>query len=172
MSNSSPDKIIIGVDPGTTVTGYGILKKQGNLIIALDYGCIRPPAKLKLSDRYLIIYESLLQLIEKHQPDALVVESQFVKLNAQTAIKLGMAKGTAILAAKSRGVAVFEYSPRKAKQAVVGNGAATKNQVQWMMQKLLNLAVLPEPQDASDALALALCHINASNVLYRPPQEI
>ncbi|MBA3957315.1 MAG: crossover junction endodeoxyribonuclease RuvC [Parachlamydiaceae bacterium] len=154
-------EIIIGIDPGTTVTGYGIITIKGSSYQALDYGCIRPPAKMALSDRYLIIFESLEQILEKYKPEALSVETQFVKHNVQSAIKLGMARGIAILAAKRRGMSVFEYTPQRAKRSVVGNGRASKQQVQAMTQRLLNLASPPTPEDAADALALAICHAQA-----------
>lgn len=155
-------KIIIGIDPGTIVTGYGIIKIIDSNIQVLDYGCIRPPPQLKLSDRYLIIYESLCELIERHCPEVLVVEAQFVQKNPKSALKLGMACGIAILAAKKKKIPVFEVAPLKAKQAVVGNGKASKQQVQKMVQWRLNLPQPPSPPDAADALALALCHAQSS----------
>lgn len=163
MQNSSINPtIIIGIDPGTTITGYGIIKIVGSGYQAIDYGCIRPPASLKLSDRYLVIFEGLEELLERHQPQALAVETQFVQRNVQTAIKLGMARGIAIIAAKRKGIPVFEYTPMRAKRAVVGNGRASKEQVQSMVQRLLKLSAPPTPADASDALSLAICHAQAS----------
>lgn len=153
--------IIIGIDPGTQVTGYGIIKVIGNTYQAIDYGCIRPPKHYKLTDRYLVIFEALGEIIDKYSPQALVVETQYVKKNIQSAIKLGMARGISIVAAKKRGVPIFEYSPTKAKKAVVGKGNASKNQVQKMVQFLLRLAEVPKPEDASDALALAICHAHS-----------
>ena len=110
-----------------------------------------------MAERYKIIFEGLEALIEKHQPDAIAVESQFVMKNVQSAIKLGMAKGMAYLAAARRSIPVYEFAPKKAKLAVVGTGSATKFQVQKMIQSLLRLPQLPEPEDAADALALAIC---------------
>lgn len=150
--------IIIGIDPGTVVTGYGIILVEGSSYQALDYGCIRPPAKLDLFDRYLILFESLDALLLQHGPAVLVVETQYVRHNVQSAIKLGMARGMAILAARRKGIPVFEYAPTQAKRAVVGNGRASKYQVQGMVQALLHLPEPPQPEDAADALALALCH--------------
>lgn len=152
------DEIIIGIDPGTVVTGYGIIKIIGGSFCVIDYGCIRPPPKLDLADRYLILFEGLSELIDKHKPNVLSIETQYVKHNVQSAIKIGMARGICIVAAKKQGLAVFEYSPSKAKRAVVGSGKASKYQVQGMIQRLLKLSELPEPEDAADALALALCH--------------
>jgi len=151
-------KVFLGVDPGTRITGYGLIEVTNNGYQAIDFGCIKPPAHYKLSDRYLIIYESVVQLIEKYAPDALSVETQYVKNNVQSAIKLGMARGVIIVAAKKGGVPVYEYSPTQAKKSVVGNGSASKKQVQGMIQLLLRLSSLPDSEDAADALALAICH--------------
>lgn len=150
--------IILGIDPGTRITGYGIIQFSGQDYKALDYGCIKPPATMKLTDRYHTIFNGIEEIIASHRPQALVVETQFVQKNVQSAIKLGMARGMAILAAKRCGIPVFEYPPTKAKLAVVGTGKASKGQVQSMVQLLLKLPVLPTPEDAADALALAICH--------------
>lgn len=152
------ESIILGIDPGTRITGYGVIKTHANHHIAMDYGCIRPPVKEDLHKRYLTIFRGVLSLIKKHQPVAVAVESQFVNKNAQSALKLGMAKGAVIIAAASLDIPVFEYAPKKAKLAVVGNGRASKEQVQRMVQVILNLPKLPTPEDAADGLALAICH--------------
>lgn len=146
--------IILGIDPGTIVTGYGLIDKQGR---PLDFGCIRPPPSLALPMRYKIIFEGIEALIERHRPTAIAVESQFVLKNPQSTIKLGMAKGMVYLAAARANIPLYEYAPKKAKLAVVGRGGATKLQVQKMIQALLRLPQLPEPEDAADALALAIC---------------
>lgn len=159
--NSKP--IILGVDPGTVVSGYGVIQVEERDYKPLDFGCIRPPANYKLSDRYLIIFESLEQLIAKFQPTALAVETQFVHKNVQSAIKLGMARGVVMIAAKKQGIPVFEYAPKQAKKAVVGNGKASKDQVQGMVKVLLKLSYLPQPFDAADALALAICHAQTAS---------
>lgn len=150
--------IILGVDPGTRVTGYGIIKIDNQTCIPLDYGCIRPPPNLKLTDRYLIIFDSIAELIEKYCPSCLVVETQYVNKNVQSALKLGMARGIIMIAAKKKGMPVFEYAPSVAKRSVVGNCRASKFQVQGMVQRLLSLPLPPEPEDAADALSLAICH--------------
>lgn len=151
---------ILGIDPGTRITGYGLIRVAPPFLEPLDFGCIRPPPKLPLAERYLILFEALEALLDRFQPEAVAVESQFVLKNAQSAIKLGMAKGMVILAAAKRKIPVHEYPPKKAKKAVVGNGAASKFQVQRMIANLLRLPNLPEPEDAADALALAICHAN------------
>jgi crossover junction endodeoxyribonuclease RuvC len=150
-------KIILGIDPGTRITGYGVIEDD---LATLDFGCIRPPVKLKIHERYLVIFKAIDHLLEKYRPAAVAIESQFVHKNIQSAMKLGMAKAAAMLAAALRGIEVVEYAPRKAKQAVVGYGGASKQQVQKMVQTLLKLPTLPEPEDAADALALAICHVH------------
>lgn len=154
---------ILGIDPGTTVTGFAVIETTHQFDL-LDFGCIRPPAKYKLSDRYLIIHDATLELLEKYSPKAVSIETQFVSRNPQSAIKLGMARGVIVLAARKMKVAVFEYAPKKAKLAVTGNGNASKYQIQQMMKQLFNLKEIPQPEDAADALALALCHANASKM--------
>lgn len=156
------EHVIIGIDPGTRITGYGIIAIKGNTYRLIDFGCIRPPTNLKLTDRYHIIFEGIESLLEKHKTGALVVETQFVQKNVQSAMKLGMARGVIIVAAKRKGIPVFEYSPTQAKKAVVGNGRAGKLQVQNMVARLLALSSLPEPEDAADALALAICHAHTT----------
>jgi crossover junction endodeoxyribonuclease RuvC len=155
----SKNKIILGIDPGTHLTGYGIIaidnKKQ---FTAVDYGCIRPPANQPLTLRYTIIFRSIESLLEKYAPEAVAVETQYIHRNPQSGLKLGMARGVAVLAAALREIPVFEYAPARAKRAVVGKGNASKGQIQAMVQRLLCLPNLPYPEDAADALALAICH--------------
>jgi len=153
--------IILGIDPGTRITGYGIIRLIDNIEV-LDFGCIRPPPHLPLAERYFIIFEAIEQLIQKFSPTSVAVESQFMQKNVQSAIKLGMAKGVVFLAAAKSKISVFEYAPKKAKMAVVGNGNASKEQVQKMLQIILHLPEVPSPEDAADALALAICHANAN----------
>lgn len=155
---------ILGVDPGSIVTGFGVVQ-SGARLTALDFGCIRPPAKLELPERYLIIYNGIEHLINKYRPSAVAVETQFVYKNVQSAIKLGMARGMILLAAAKYKVPIFEYTPKKAKLAVVGTGSASKEQVQKMVQSILTLPVPPCPEDAADALALAICHCNSKKFL-------
>lgn len=156
------EMLILGIDPGTKVTGYGLIKVKFNQFEAVDYGCIRPPQNADPSEKYLIIFNSIEKLLETYAPHAVAVETQFMYKNAQSSMKLGMARGMAILAAARGKISLYEYAPRKAKLAVVGNGAASKEQVQKMVQLLLNLPHPPHPEDAADALALAICH--AQNV--------
>ncbi len=152
--------IILGVDPGTRITGYGLIKTGGSSLEPIDFGCIRPPVDLETPQRYLALFNGLEKILDQYQPQAVAVETQFVYKNVQSAMKLGMARGVVLLASARRGIPIFEYAPKKAKLAVVGNGGASKEQVQKMVQFLLKLPILPEPEDAADALALAICHAN------------
>lgn len=153
---------VLGIDPGTNVTGYGVVLLNGTEMQALDYGCVRPPRQSSSSGKRKIIFESVNHLLDEFAPDALAVESPFVRDNVHTALALGMVHGIAILAASLRDIAVFAYPPSRAKQAVTGRGGASKQQVQGMVKRLLNLSEIPEPHDASDALALAICHIQSA----------
>jgi len=157
------NQIILGIDPGTKVTGYGLLQIFDNNYSAIDYGCIRPPSKYALTKRYFIIFEGIEKIIEKYKPHAIAVETQFVKKNPQSAIKLGMARGSVIIAAEKNNIPIYEYAPKAAKLAIVGNGNASKEQVQKMLKMLLNLAKDPTPEDAADALAIAMCHAHKTN---------
>lgn len=165
MANKQP---ILGIDPGTRITGYGVIDSDQQ---PLDFGCIRPPAKWPLADRYKILFEGVEALIERYQPVAIAVESQYVLKNAQSAIKLGMAKGMVYLAAARKSIPIYEFAPKQAKLAVVGHGGASKFQVQKMIQALLRLPNPPEPEDAADALALAICcahHMRTKNLCTSP----
>lgn len=155
---------IIGIDPGTRITGYGIIEVTGSGLILIDFGCIRPPASLPIHERYRIIHEGVAELMLRHEPQALSVETQYFPRespNVNSLIKLGMARGVIVLAAAQRQMSIHEYAPARVKQAVVGNGRASKEQVQGMIQRLLSLESLPQPADAADALALAICHAHS-----------
>ncbi|MCH9633624.1 MAG: Crossover junction endodeoxyribonuclease RuvC [Chlamydiae bacterium] len=154
--------IILGVDPGTRATGFAVIQHENNRSIALDFGTIKPSPKDPLEKKYYFIFTSLDQLIIKYQPKFVSVETQFVHKNVQSAIKLGMARGACLIAAAKNNISVHEYAPCLVKKAVVGKGHATKLQVQKMVQILLNLDKQKKlDEDASDALALAICHAHA-----------
>jgi crossover junction endodeoxyribonuclease RuvC len=155
-------KKIIGVDPGTRVTGWGIILFQNNRYTLVDCGTIHPKQSANLEEKYLHIFDELTSVIEIHSPEALSVETQFVDKNVQSAIKLGMARGMAYLAAAKKKIPVFEYAPTKAKQAVTGKGNASKQAVQQMVKILLGLKELNVLEDATDALALAIAHAHFS----------
>lgn len=150
--------IILGIDPGTVITGWGVIHYSEGKIEPLDFGCIRPSRTMLLSDRYETIYDGIVQIIAKYQPETVVTEQQFVGKNVQSAIKLGMARGMALIAAKKSKCAYFEYAPTEIKLSVTGRGHASKQQVQGMIKQLLGLDQIPEPEDAADALACAICH--------------
>jgi crossover junction endodeoxyribonuclease RuvC len=152
---------ILGVDPGSRVTGYGIVEADRGEMRAVDYGVIRPEAEAPASERYRVIHDGLRTLIGRHRPDVMAVESLFFCRSASSAIKLAQVRGVVLLAAAEAGLEVFEYAPRRIKQAVVGHGAASKVQVQQMIKALLGLAEAPRPADAADALAVAICHAQA-----------
>jgi crossover junction endodeoxyribonuclease RuvC len=154
----SQEPTILGIDPGSRITGYGLIKIDGSRSDAIDFGSIRLPDKAPFPEKMLILFQAIEKLIEIYRPQAIAVETQFFHKNAQSAMKLGMARGLVILAAAKNKISLYEYAPKKAKLAVVGNGNASKEQVQKMIQRLLRLPALPEPEDAADALALALCH--------------
>jgi crossover junction endodeoxyribonuclease RuvC len=166
QTETEDKKIIIGIDPGTRITGYGVIEVTKKYIKALDYGCIRPPVNAKLSDRYYIIFESLSELLSQYEPSEMAIETQFVYKNAQSALKLGIAQGVAIIQAKKNNMKVFGYSPREVKCAICGTGKAGKAQLQGAITRSLQLAAPPQPEDAADALAIAICHAEKSqNVL-------
>lgn len=153
--------IILGIDPGFAITGYGIVEYIGNKYSVIDYGAITTPAGKPLSERLLTLYNSLEEIIEKYKPDAISVEELFINKNIKTALSVGHGRGVVILAAAKSGRKVFEYTPLQVKQSVVGYGRADKNQVQQMVKIILNLPKIPKPDDVSDALAIAICHGNS-----------
>lgn len=151
---------ILGVDPGTLITGFGVLEKRKNEYIALDYGCIKLSSQEQFPKRLQRIYNEICRVINLYQPDEFAIEDLFYAENVKVALKMGHARGVAILAAVNHQIPTSEYSPREVKQSVVGNGGASKVQVQRMIQQLLKLEQIPEPFDAADALAVALCHLH------------
>lgn len=153
--------IILGIDPGTAIVGYGVVKKEGQKFTPLDYGCIFTPAKTPLHDRLGLIYDELSEIVSKYQPDHMAVEELFFTNNAKTALAVGQARGVILLAGKKAGLSVFEYTPLEVKMALTGYGRADKNQIQQMVKALLSLKEIPKPDDAADALAVAMCHANS-----------
>ncbi|RMF67785.1 MAG: crossover junction endodeoxyribonuclease RuvC [Calditrichaeota bacterium] len=151
---------ILGVDPGTVVTGFGVLEKSSGGYCAIEIGCLKLSSRESFPRRLKKIYDELCRVIIETHPDEFAIETLFYAENAKVAIKMGHARGVAMLAAANHNLPTSEYSPREVKQAVVGNGAASKVQVQRMIQQILGLDAPPEPLDASDALAVALCHMH------------
>lgn len=158
--------IAVGIDPGTATTGYGFVEEdsQGGLT-AVAYGVIQTPAGLPLELRLTQLYDELNQLLLLHRPQIAAVEKLFFARNVTNAIAVGHARGVALLALARAGMAVGEYTPMEVKQAVVGYGGAEKNQVQQMVKAILQLNELPKPDDAADALAVAICHLSSHRLL-------
>jgi crossover junction endodeoxyribonuclease RuvC len=155
--------IVLGIDPGYAITGYGVVDYQSNHFRCLDYGTISTKSGLAFEKRLLKIAEGLEQLIHTWHPDAVAVEELFFSRNTTTVIGTAQARGVAILSGARADLPIYEYTPMQVKQAVVGYGKAEKLQVQQMVRILLNLETLPKPDDAADALAIAICHAHSGN---------
>jgi crossover junction endodeoxyribonuclease RuvC len=151
---------ILGIDPGINSTGYGVLETDGALHTAVCYGAIKTQLRLPFHERLLKIYQDLTGILEHEEAQVMAIEEVFYSANIQSALKLGHARGIALLVAAQKGLTVFEYSPLEIKNAIVGYGRAEKTQVQAMVQFLLRLPEVPSPNDAADALAVAICHAN------------
>lgn len=155
--------LVLGIDPGTAITGYGLVEALGNKLKVVDYGCVRTPANSPLEYRLQTIYAALVNLICQYNPAHLAIEELFFNKNVRTALSVGHARGVIILAAANAGLEVFEYTPLQVKQAVVGYGRADKAQIQFMVRTLLCLSETPKPDDVADALAIAICHTHFFN---------
>ena len=154
---------VLGVDPGSETTGYGVIDSDGQRHELIEYAGIRAPARFSFAERLLIITQKLEEVIERLRPTACAVEETFYAVNVKSALKLGHVRGVVLVAAARAGVPVFEYSPLEIKSSLVGYGRAEKHQVQEMVRLILKLKEPPEPLDASDALAVAICHIHTSS---------
>jgi crossover junction endodeoxyribonuclease RuvC len=152
------ERIILGIDPGTTIMGYGMISVTGNKISMLALGVLKLNKYDDHALRLKVIFERVIGLIEQYHPDEMAIEAPFFGKNVQSMLKLGRAQGVAIAAALSRSIPIFEYSPRKIKQSITGKGAASKEQVASMLTHLLDLSETPETMDATDGLAAAVCH--------------
>jgi crossover junction endodeoxyribonuclease RuvC len=152
--------IILGIDPGTAAMGYGVIERSGGRLRAIDHGCLVTSPDLPMPERLLAIHGFLDDLLSLHQPSIVAVERLFFSRNAQTAIAVGQARGVVLLAAAQHGRTVREATPNEVKSAIAGYGAADKEQVQRMVQLVLGMAELPRPDDAADALAIAVCIAN------------
>ncbi len=154
--------IIVGVDPGIAILGYGVIEYNGNHFKTLDYGAITTDSKVKMPNRLETIYDSLHSKLKEFKPDAVAIEELFFNKNTKTALTVGHARGVAILAAAHLGMNIYEYTPLQVKQGVTGYGRADKQQVQVMTKTILNLNAVPKPDDVADALAVAICHAHSS----------
>jgi crossover junction endodeoxyribonuclease RuvC len=151
---------VLGIDPGTAITGYGIVESEGDNLRAVAFGSIQTSKDEPLDRRLKIIFEALEGLIQEYSPHAGVVEELFFSRNTRTALSVGQSRGVALLALARAGIAAAEYTPKEVKLAITGYGGADKGQIQHMVMLLLNLEEIPRPDDAADALALAICHLN------------
>ncbi len=151
-------QLILGIDPGLNITGYGLIQQSGRLLQAVEFGVIRSRREDDFFDKLHRIFDQVGDLARQYQPDVVAVENIFVSRNSTSALRLGHARAAAIVAILDRNIKVAEYTPREVKKAVTGNGAAVKQQVQFMVQKLLGLSEPPTPLDASDALGVAITH--------------
>jgi len=156
---------ILGIDPGIALTGFGIVEKDGVRVKAGSYGHISTESGTPVANRLKVLYDDMVNIIEESKPDVVAVEELFFNKNAKTVIIAAQARGVIILSAVNNGVDVVEYTPLQVKQAVIGYGRASKQQVQFMVKELLCLKETPKPDDTADALAIAICHAHSVDVL-------
>ena len=150
--------IILGIDPGYGLVGFGVLEKNGGNIRTLDFGCIETKKEDKLTRRLEIIADCMHQLIDRWKPDEMAIEKLFFNKNITTGIPVAQARGVILVAAQEKGIPIYEYTPSNIKMALTGMGKADKKQMQFMVKTLLGLKEVPKPDDAADALAIAICH--------------
>ncbi len=154
--------LVLGIDPGTATTGYGLVRETAdNSYEVVDYGVISTPAGMLAEKRLIMLYDKLKEILLLHRPEECAVEKLFFQRNVTTALAVGQARGVTLLAMAQQDLPVAEYTPLEIKQAVTGYGGADKRQIQMMVQAMLQLAELPRPDDAADALAVALCHLQS-----------
>jgi len=156
--------LVLGIDPGTAITGYGLVREDEEGLTLVDYGVITTAAGNPLPERLQAIYQGLADVARKHQPQQAAVEELFFSRNVRTALSVGHARGVTLLALADAGLDIHEYKPLEIKQAITGYGGAGKQQVQEMVRLLLNLDHVPEPDDAADAVAVAVCHIHSARM--------
>ena len=149
---------VLGIDPGTVTMGYGVIETGGDEMTLVDCGALNTQRRSPIGERLSYLYNKLMEIISHHQPDVVAVEQPFVSKNARSALAIGQAQAVAMLAAANQGIAVYEYAPAKVKQRVADYGASSKEQIQEMVRLQLGLSWVPEPNDAADALAVAICH--------------
>ena len=155
---------ILGVDPGTATTGYGVIESNNDEITLIDYGAIVSPTRSPIGERLSYIYRGLVEVISRWKPEAVAIEEPFVAKNVHSALAVGRAQATAILAAANQGLPTYEYTPAQVKQMVANYGAGSKEQIQQMVRLQLGLSEIPQPDDAADALAVAICHLREMHV--------
>ncbi len=160
--------IILGIDPGTITMGYGVVEGHGDDIALIDFGAFVSPKRFPIGERLCYMYQELQKIIRRHQPAAVAVEQPFVAKNARSALAIGRAQAIALLAAAIAGIPTYDYAPTRIKQRVANYGASSKEQIQEMVRLQLGLPEVPQPNDAADALAVAICHlreVHLSNLL-------
>ncbi|MFC1995759.1 crossover junction endodeoxyribonuclease RuvC [Chloroflexota bacterium] len=151
--------IILGIDPGTVTMGYGVIESNKGEITMIDSGVINSPSRSPIGERLCCLYQGLLKIISRCQPNAVAVEQPFMAKNVKSALAVGRAQALAILAAANRGIPTYEYTPTQVKQRVSNYGSSSKEQIQEMVKLQLGLSQVPQPNDAADALAVAICHL-------------
>jgi len=154
---------IIGIDPGYAIVGFGVLEYNKARFSVVEYGAVTTPADMDFSQRLCEIYNDLCYIFDKYRPEFLSIERLYFTSNQKTAIAVAQARGVTLLAAKQRGIEIFEYTPLQVKQSVTGYGKAVKKQVQEMTKRILELDEVPKPDDTADALAMAICHAHSYN---------
>lgn len=159
--------IILGIDPGYAIVGYGVIRFQNSRYVPVEFGAVTTQAGVPFSSRLEKIYDGILDICKRRQPDALSIEELFFNTNTTTAIQVAEARGVILLAAQKCGIPVYEYTPLQVKMSVVGYGRAQKAQMMEMTRRLLGLKQAPKPDDTADALALAICHANVSGTALR-----
>ncbi len=152
--------IILGIDPGTIAMGYGVIESRDDEITLVDCGALTATARSPIGERLSYLYNKLMEIISRYQPDAVAIEQPFMGKNAKSALAIGKAQAVAILAAANKGITTYEYTPAQIKQRVANYGASSKEQIQEMVRLQLGLSQVPQPSDAADALAVALCHLS------------
>jgi len=153
--------VILGIDPGLAIVGWGIVEYKSTRFRTVAYGSVQTPAGMRTEERLKLIYEGICELIKKYRPDAMAIEELFFNTNVTTGIRVAEARGVILLAARQAGLEIQEYTPLQVKQAVVGYGRAEKKQVITMVTMLLGLTKPPKPDDTADALAIAICHAHS-----------
>lgn len=157
--------LVLGIDPGTATTGYGLVRENpDSSLAAVDHGVILTPAKMPMPERLATLYEKLNEIVLLHRPDSSAVEKLFFQKNVKTAISVGQGRGVVLLALAQAKLPIGEYTPLEIKQAVAGYGGADKQQMQEMVRMLLNMDKRPTPDDAADALAVAICHLHSAKL--------
>jgi crossover junction endodeoxyribonuclease RuvC len=151
---------VLGIDPGTVTMGYGVIEGKNDEIALVDYGALTSPMRSPTGERLNYLYNKLQEVVCRHQPDAVAIEQPFVSKNVKSALAIGRAQAIAILAAAGRGIPTYEYTPAQVKQRVANYGASSKEQIQEMVRLQFGLSGVPQPSDAADALAVALCHLH------------